>query len=260
MRNRRNAGKVTAASAITIWLALSSTVRADPAYVSLDAGGGLAAFPKFPGAGAERIWPLPAIDAHYGPLFLDTLHGRGLGLTFLDHRSFHLGTSLWFRNSRTHHDGATVANLPDINRAAKLAMFASVTPGPYALGATFSRDLGGSNGWTLDTNAAWRFSPGSRTHASLGMSATFASRRFMDTWFGVTSSQSAASGLPQYAPAGGLESAGPAVMLMLDLTSTWYLNSAVSYNVLTHKAGDSPIVQRRGAPTLTIAFIHRFGS
>lgn len=258
--HRQNAGKVTAASAIAIWLALPLPVRADPAYVSLDAGAGLAAFPKYLGARTERIWPLPAIDAHYGLLFLDTLHGRGLGLTFLDRRGIRLGTSLWFRNSRTHHDSATVADLPDINRAAKVSVFASVTPGPYVFGAAFSRDLGGSNGWTLDTNAAWRFSPGSRAHASLGMTATLAGRRFMDTWFGITGSQSAVSGLTPYAPAGGLESAGLAAMFRLDLTATWYLNSAVSYDVLTHKAGDSPIVQRRGAPTLTIAFVHRFGS
>lgn len=258
MHSRQNEARVITASAIATWLALCSPVRADPAYVSLDAGAGLAAFPKFPGAGAERVWPLPAIDARYGRVFLDTLHGRGLGLTLLGRRRIQLGTSLWFRNRRTHHDGATVTDLPDINRAAKASLFASVMTGPYVLGATLSRDLGGSNGWTLDTNAGWQFSPGTRAHASLGMSATFASRKFMATWFGVTSSHSATSGLPQYAAAGGLESAGPVAAIRLDLSSTWYLSSAVSYNVLMHKAGDSPIVQRRGAPTLTIAFIHRF--
>jgi outer membrane protein len=252
------AGGVTALSAIAIGLALAAPLHADPARFSLDAGGGLAAFPKFPGARAERVWPLPAIEADYGPLFLDTQHGRGLGLIFLRHRRIQLGTSLWFRNSRTHGDGATVTNLPDIKRAPRVELFATFAPGPYLLGATFSRDLGGSNGWTLDTNAAWRFSPVRRVHASLGMTATFASHKFMDTWFGVSSGESASSGLPEYSPAGGLESAGPTFTLRWRLGSTWYLNALASYSVLAHKPGDSPIVQRRAAPTLTIGLVHHF--
>jgi outer membrane protein len=181
-----------------------------------------------------------------------------LGVFLCNDAGLQLGASLWFRRGRHHDDGATVANLKDIGTAGKAQLFASVTRGPIVFDATLAQDIGGSKGLTLDSSASWRFAFSTRAHASFGVTASFASAKFMQTWFGVTAEQSSSSGLPEYSPSAGLKSAGPTASLSYALTPRWSLNTAIAYDVLVAKAADSPIVERRGLPTIALGVVHHF--
>jgi hypothetical protein len=110
IRHRGNPRLWRTINSIAVALALCSPVLADSNF-SLEAGPGLTAFPRYPGARAQHIWPIPAIDARYGSLFLNTERGRGLGVFLVENQTFQLGASLWFRNGRSHNDGLTVTNL-----------------------------------------------------------------------------------------------------------------------------------------------------
>jgi outer membrane protein len=181
-----------------------------------------------------------------------------LGVFLCNDAGLQLGASLWFRRGRHHDDGATVANLKDIGTAGKAQLFASVTRGPIVFDATLAQDIGGSKGLTLDSSASWRFAFSTRAHASFGVTASFASAKFMQTWFGVTAEQSSSSGLPEYSPSAGLKSAGPTASLSYALTPRWSLNTAIAYDVLVAKAADSPIVERRGLPTIALGVGYHF--
>src|SRR5262249_28111032 len=151
------------------------------------------------GARAEQLWPIPAADIRYGDsLFFNTR--RGFGLTWHNDPQWQMGASLWFRKGRSHNDAAAIAELDDIKTAAKAQLFVTSHCGPFWCDPTASRDIGGSKGFTLDVNTSWHFAPTSRLSGSMGVGASLASRRFMQTWFGITAEQSAASGLPQYSP------------------------------------------------------------
>jgi outer membrane scaffolding protein for murein synthesis (MipA/OmpV family) len=117
---------------------------------------------------------------------------------------------MWFHKGYIHNDGPTVAKLLGLNRTARPELFANFTPRSLSFGATLARDTGGSGGWTLGASAAWRFPLSMYRHSSLGVTATFASRTFTATWFGISSAESVSSGPPQYSPQAGLESIGQA--------------------------------------------------
>jgi outer membrane scaffolding protein for murein synthesis (MipA/OmpV family) len=81
----------------------------------------------------------------------------------------------------------------------------------------------------------------------------------MDTYFGVTPGQSAASGLAAYNPDGGWRSwtlgAGTAISLTGDLTGGLQLVGGGTYRKLTGDAADSPIVRVAGSSNQWLGFI-----
>lgn len=243
-------------AAIALSLVLSPLALADGKW-AVDVGPGVVAFPKYPGSRALRIWPIPEAEVHYGDsLFFDT--HRGLGVYFCNESDLQFGTSFWFRGGRRHDDGVTVARLEEIHAAGKAQLFATVVRGPFVLDAVLAQDLGGSKGLTLDTSAAWRFAFSERARASVGITASLASKKFMQAWFGVSAEQSSVSALPEYSSGAGLQYVGPTASLTFQLRPRWSLNTAIAYDVLLSKAADSPIVERRALPAIVAGVMYQF--
>lgn len=255
--NRRRADiryRTAIAGGMLLCLAFAPECFADTNW-SASFGPGIVAFPRYPGARAESIWPVPAADFRYGEhLFFDTRNG--LGLTWLNEPNLRMGASVWFRGGRHHDDGATVAALEGIKTAAKAQVFASSVCGHFALDTTIARDLGGSDGLTVDVMASLRFTVTARLYASVGVNASAANRQFMQTWFGITPEQSAVSGLPQYSTGGGMKSLGPVISVNYGLTSRWSLQAAIEYDALLVKAANSPVVERRALPVMGLAVVY----
>jgi outer membrane scaffolding protein for murein synthesis (MipA/OmpV family) len=230
-------------------------MAAQPWFAEL--GPGIAVFPKYPGARAEAVWPIPSAEVRYSDSFFFNTR-TGLGVTWHNDPQWQMGASFWFRKGRSHNDGPAVAELADIKTAGKAQLFLASHCGPIWFDGTASQDIGGSKGFTLDMSTSWRFSPTPRLHGSLGIEASLANRKFMQTWFGITPEQSATSGLQQYSAGGGLKSAGPTASLRYALTDRWSINTAVMYDVLLVKAADSPVVERRTLPAFTVGVAYRF--
>jgi outer membrane scaffolding protein for murein synthesis (MipA/OmpV family) len=98
-----------------------------------------------------------------------------------------------------------------------------------------------------------------RTYASANLAAEFVSAKFNQYYFGITPADSLASGLPVYAPGGGMKNwkAG----LMLDQSITGDLMGGLSvfgygqYSRLVGDARRSPIVTLRGSPNQWIGAV-----
>lgn len=223
----------------------------------VNAGPGLVITPQYPGSKGERSMPLPMLDIAYGQcLFLST--GRGLGAYFVNRQDWQIGSSLWFRRGRHHDEGAKVTELGDIGTAAEAQLFANYNLGPAAFGATLAKDLGGSDGLTLDASADWRLPLSARVQASLGAESSFGSSRYMQTWFGVTPDQARASGLAEYSPGAGFRSAGPTASLNYVLTRRWTFSARVADDFLIGKAANSPVIDRKAMPMAAIGVTYRF--
>ncbi|WP_432258625.1 MipA/OmpV family protein [Cupriavidus sp. TMH.W2] len=85
-----------------------------------------------------------------------------------------------------------------------------------------------------------------RVYAGVGLGATWVSGSFNRTYFGVTPSDSAASGLPVYNPGGGLEQFTGWLALIYQFDKHWYGGAMVYGQRLAGDAADSPIVTQRG--------------
>lgn len=227
-------------------LLLVSLLAVSSADVSI--GPGLEMVPRYPGADVERVWPFPTFNVNYGHLFATT--DKGIGMYALNNDPWQVGVSLAPRFGRHHYDGRKVSRLDEIGAAVDPKVFARYRLGPFTLSAGVIRDLGGSNGLTLDAGFAWRLQLSPRLTASLGASATAGNRRYLQTWFGVTPAEAAVSGLASYSVRSGIQSAGPNLFVNYALNATWSLQAFLSDQRLLHQAASSPVVERRSMPTL----------
>lgn len=232
--------------------------RAEPAERwRIEAGPGLVTMPQYPGSRGELTWPIPMVDIEYARcFFLRT--DRGLGAYFLDREDVQAGTSLWFRRGRFSDESSEVSALGDIATAVQARLFANYTAGAIRFGVDVARDFGGSSGVTVDANADWRFQIGPSLRGSVGAETTYGNSKYMSTWFGVTQSQAAASGLAEYAAGSGFRSAGPTASLTYAWDRRWTFRLRVAQDFLVGTAADSPIVDRKALPTAAIGVTYRF--
>jgi len=99
----------------------------------------------------------------------------------------------------------------------------------------------GTNAWTGEVGADGIARPMPGLTLMLGPRLAFGDDRFAATYFGVSDSEAAASGLAPYNAEGGLYSAGIEVGARYMVGSRWGVEGAASWNRLVNSAGDSPI-------------------
>lgn len=239
--------------------ATDGPARSQPVASSdINIGPGLVVVPRYPGSRVERVWPFPAMNVSYGNLFATT--DKGIGMYAVNNDPWLIGVSLAPHFGRHHDDGARVSRLEEIGTAVAARMSAGYRFGPFTLSAVVIRDLGGSNGLTLETGLAWRWQLSPRLLASFGASATAGNRRYLQTWFGVTPAEAAVSGLAQYPVRSGIQSAGPNLFVNYAFSTTWSLQAYLSDQRLLHQVANSPVVERRRLPTMFLGAVRHFGS
>jgi outer membrane scaffolding protein for murein synthesis (MipA/OmpV family) len=79
-----------------------------------------------------------------------------------------------------------------------------------------------------------------------GPRVSFASASYFDAYYGVTATESAASGLSQYDPGGGLKSAGAGGAITWKVTDPMTASLFGEYSRLMGSAADSSLVRERG--------------
>ncbi len=93
---------------------------------------------------------------------------------------------------------------------------------------------------------------------TLALTGNWGSSKYMQTYYGVSAAQSAASGFARHDAGSGIY----AYSLNLDwthkLTSRWSLLAAAGVTQLTGEAGDSPIVQRKTSPVGSLKVTYSF--
>lgn len=82
---------------------------------------------------------------------------------------------------------------------------------------------------------------------SIGPRVTFADDRYQRAYFGVTSADQAASGLPAFDAKGGIQSAGAAAGSIHQLSRRWGVATFVRYDRLVGDAARSPVTRRFGS-------------
>lgn len=87
-----------------------------------------------------------------------------------------------------------------------------------------------------------------------GPVVAFATDDYMDTYFGVSATESAASGgaFPAYDPDGGIKSAGIKLEARYEFMTDTFINAKASYSHFVGDALDSPIVQAGSEHQFTI--------
>lgn len=246
------------AAQMTAGSGASSSPRAGTSSWDITLGAGVAVAPKYEGARDFRVLPMPAIGITWRDrVFLNT--ENGLGFYALKSDAFTLGASVtygWGR--REKYDRRHLRGLGNVNAAVQGRMFASYTLDAFTLHTSLGRDFGGSDGLVGTVGVTATLPVSQRFAMWADIAATWADDNHMKTFFGVTPTQSARSGLSRFKASAGFKRTDFAVGATWKFTDHWSLNATAGAGYLLGDAAHSPITRRRLQPFSALSLGYTF--
>lgn len=204
----------------------------------------------------------PVVNIRYRDrAFLST--GEGLGVNLLEGKRYRLSLAVGLdlgRRMAWHY--ATLHGLGDIPRAPffKLAGTYVISKRfPILLRTDIRKIVGGAAGLAGDLEVYTPLPGSSRRFVMFaGPSVTFADRTHLQTVYGISARQAAASGYPIFAAHGGLQSAGFGFSATRFFTPHVLANTNLAVSELLGSAGRSPLLERRAQASLSLSVAYRW--
>jgi outer membrane protein len=170
---------------------------------------------------------------------------------------FELGPSLAYHFGRDDVKNDRVDDLRDIDGTVAIGGFAriytdAVLRADDELGfeVEFESGVGSDrDGTTITFGPSYSFSPWDSVRLGFNASATYASDRYNETYFGIDSDNARRSGFPTYDAEGGIKDIGVSVNATYLLTEQWAITGIVGVTQLVGDAADSPIIDDAGSAT-----------
>ncbi|WP_050746411.1 MULTISPECIES: MipA/OmpV family protein [unclassified Shinella] len=229
---------------------------ADGAVWSLIVGAGALYAPEYEGSRGFKVSPLPAVIFTYGDWL--TLDPRGISVTAFTHQGFSLAGKVGYEMGRDEDDGDRLKGLGDIDFAATIGARATYRWEALELYAEVDQTVGGSESLIGKFGAEYTAPVTDRFFVSAGISATVANEEHMQSYFGVTAAQSAASGLRAFKPQASLKRVDFSVSATYMATENWLMRGEVGMGALLGDAADSPIVERELQPSFMAIVGYKF--
>jgi outer membrane scaffolding protein for murein synthesis (MipA/OmpV family) len=252
MRHASIASLLAAIALIAAGEARAEEATGGPQYV-LDLGVGGMAKPTYPGADSYIFVPYPIIEVgrFYAPL---------IGQTEKKTSGFFIYPSLGFNGERKPSDDPSLSGTKKIPWALELGLGAGVRSGWLKGFVAVRQGINGADGQVGDLGLDVIAPVSPRIEVAFGPRASFASKSYMETYFGITAAEAAAGPLPEYKPDGGFKSVGLAAKVSYAITDRTRLQVKGGWDRLIGEAGDSPIVKAGSADQWMagIGISHRF--
>lgn len=218
--------------------------------------------PAYEGARAYRVIGGPTIDIQYRDIaFAST--GEGVGVNFLTGPNYLVGAAIAYDRGRIERDDFTnLRGFGNIDPAPVAKIFGSYVISkqfPLVIRADARQIIGGANGAVADIGVYMPL-PGSSKNFVMfaGPSVTLATHHYLQNEFGVTPSESLASGHPVFDPHAGLNAAGFGFSSTKFFGHHWMLNLDAAYSKLLGSAGDSPVTERSAQHVVTLSVDYQF--
>ena len=142
----------------------------------------------------SREW-IPAFDIRYKDwLFLSSRRGLGLDLIQDQDRVWRAGPIINYRLPRYDGESNALSGLGDVDGAVEAGGYVEYTPSPFGGKLEVRQGFGGHHGILVDMGVSYRETLTDELMLNLGPGATWASDDYMETYFGISSAQSARSG------------------------------------------------------------------
>ncbi|QRZ14894.1 MipA/OmpV family protein [Paracoccus methylovorus] len=236
-----------AALALLAATALSSPAMAQSLELgrglSFDAGLGVKYSPEFMGS--------DNLDA--SPWFIlrsaNADRGKPDGLSILP--------SLDYVGKRDASDYDDLRGMDDIDRAGEIGMKLSWRMGELTSYGAIRKGFGGHHGVVGELGAKYRFEATDKLTLWTGAELGLGNQDFTGTYFGVTSGESTASGKPVHDPDGGAYIARISVEARYEFMPDTALMGRLTYGRLLGDSGDSPLVETRSQPSISIGVARR---
>lgn len=214
--------------------------------------------PEYEGSRAYEVQGGPVINIHYRDIaYVST--GEGIGYNFLrgDHYQFGAGMTYDF-GRKMKADLTNLHGMGDIGAAPVAKLYGTYVLSkkfPLILRVDARQFIGGAQGAVGDLAVYMPLPGSSKTFVMFaGPSITMATRHYMQTLYGVTESQSLASGHPRYEiPTNGTTAAGVGFSATKFLTPHWLLNMDTAISQIRGSPAHSTLVERRTQRVLAVS-------
>jgi len=179
-----------------------------------------------------------------------------LSFNVLDHPNFVLAPVLNYRPGRDDDvDDDVVEKMEKIDDTVDVGITAGYVwkdkANPrhrFITNLTYYMDAGDVyRGWLVQAGARYWYPISKPIDVQLGVGATYGNSQYMDTYFGVSSKDSAATGLKEFKADSGFRDWNAQLAAVFHFSTKWHLGAGVKYFGLMSDAADSPIVDDRGS-------------
>lgn len=210
-------------------------------------GGGPQSYPKYPGAEDYGLYPMPIFGLRRpgDPLPVEAPdEGIGVGLLGGD-SAFDIGPAVQLVNKRDPDDvGAPV---DEVGHSIEIGAFAHVYAAPWLrLRVEGRKAVSGHDGWNGDVAADFVVRSES-TVFTIGPRARISDGRHRRAYFGVSTADALATGLPVYTPNGGVYAIGANAGVSHQFSDSWGMYAYAGYDRLVGDAADSPFIRAFGS-------------
>ncbi|QSR19673.1 MipA/OmpV family protein [Novosphingobium sp. KA1] len=226
---------------------------ADDDHVIIGVGAGYA--PSYQGADDYRVLPMPAIDVDVGPFYANLRNG--VGIKAVDTGKITLGGGV------TVMPGYRSKDVPDgigkLSIGVGGRLFASVNAGGVVatVGAT-KGFAGGTKGLLADASVSYPIPVTSRITVIPTVMTTWADSKYNNGYFGVSESQSLASGLSQFEMGSGFKDASAMLTVSYRMTDHIIVSASGGVTTLLGDVKDSPLVYHTTQPAGFMSVGYRF--
>jgi outer membrane scaffolding protein for murein synthesis (MipA/OmpV family) len=218
--------------------------------------------PIYDGSRAYRLQGGPVINIQYYDIAFATT-GEGLGFNFLRGDHYRLGAAISYDfGRRERNDYANLRGMGDISPAPVAKLFGTFVLSkkfPLILRVDARQFVGGANGAIGDVGIYMPLPGSSKTFVMFaGPSITMATHRYLQSEFGVTPSQSLASGHPVFNPNPGMVSVGVGFSATKFVTDHWLLNLDAGLTKLKGSPDVSPVTENSTERVLALSLDYRW--
>lgn len=216
-------------------------------------GAGFGITPRFEGSEHYRARILPAVHLAYGPVFFGI---GGLGLNLYRDSRWRFGANLSLGGRKESQD-PRLQGLGDVERTVLAGLFAVYSSRGVLARAHVATDIGGKGqGSVARLDAFGRLAAGERFTLFAGPGLTWADRRHMQTFFGVTADQAARSGFPEFTANAGVDSLRLSAGAAYRAAPRWRILGIYSLSRLQGDAAASPIIETRTRNSFFVSAIY----
>ena len=210
--------------------------------------------PAFEGSRDYKIRPAPVISVRYRDVL--TVDNNEIDFTAFDHvidfgdvgqGKFEIGPAVNLDFGRHESDSLDLRGLGNVGFSVELGAFVSFSLGPAAINLEIGQDVArGHKGADADLSANFTLYRSEKFAVGSVATLTWASAAYMKSFFGITGTQAAKSGLAVYRPGSGLKSGELGVVATYELTPHWEVLGHATYKRMLAPAADSPLIVQRG--------------
>ncbi len=218
-------------------------------------GAGVLIGPAYEGARDNVTRPLPYVDASWYDangrerMFVSTEDGVGVDIISTLHWT--AGPLLIWRPGRGASDSSDLRGLDHVDHSFQAGGFVRYAPHDCCdLFLRIRRDAFSDNNGTFVDVGGEINAPIAPTHwfAGVKLTTTWANNPGLQPMFGITPTQSSASGLSAYTPKSGVKDVILEPSLTYQFDDHWATQAFLNYERQLGPAADSPLVRTRGTP------------